>query len=68
MLNSVLGTVKNGRIELAEQVSLAEGMKLLVIFLPSENDSEFWVKASQPSLAAIWDNPQDDQYASLLET
>lgn len=30
-------------------------------------DDGFWLKASEPSLAAIWDNPDDDVYAELLE-
>ena len=34
--------------------------------LPDE-DSQFWLHASQPGLSAIWDNPQDDVYAQLLE-
>lgn len=28
---------------------------------------DFWLKASQPSLDAVWDNPDDDIYAELLE-
>ena len=69
MLSSILAVVKNGKIELTEEAPLAEGAKLLITFLPTpEEDNEFWLHASQPSLAAIWDNPQDDSYAQLLET
>ena len=28
---------------------------------------DFWLKASEPSLDAIWDNSEDDVYAELLE-
>ena len=28
---------------------------------------DFWLKASEPSLNAIWDNSEDDIYAELLE-
>lgn len=28
---------------------------------------DFWLKASQPSLDAIWNNSEDDIYADLLE-
>ena len=28
--------------------------------------NDFWLKASQPSLDAIWDNSEDDVYAELL--
>ena len=29
---------------------------------------DFWLKASEPSLDAIWDNCEDDVYAELVET
>ncbi len=28
--------------------------------------NDFWLKASEPSLNAIWDNCEDDVYAELL--
>jgi len=28
---------------------------------------DFWLKASESSLDAIWDNPEDDVYEELLE-
>jgi hypothetical protein len=31
------------------------------------DDDAFWLRASEPSLAVIWDNPEDDIYAELLE-
>lgn len=31
------------------------------------DDDDFWLNASEPSLAAVWDNPDDDIYAELLE-
>jgi hypothetical protein len=68
MLTSVLAVVRNGKIELTEQAALPEGTRVLVTFLPNEDDQEFWAHASQPSLDAIWNNPQDDVYAKLLET
>jgi hypothetical protein len=67
MLNSVLGFVKNGKVEFAEQTPLAEGARLLITFLPPEDDNDFWLRASESSLQAIWDHPQDDVYAQLLE-
>lgn len=68
MLSSVWAVVRNGRIELAEETPLEEGARLLVTVLPHEEDQQFWLHASQTSLAEIWDNPQDDAYAQLLET
>jgi hypothetical protein len=29
--------------------------------------SQFWSEASEASLAAIWDNAEDDAYAQLLQ-
>lgn len=31
------------------------------------NADDFWLNASEVSLNAIWDNPEDDVYAELLE-
>ena len=67
MLNTVWAVVREGRIELLEQVALPEGTKLLVTFAPSEDDRQFWAAVSQSSLENIWGNEQDDVYAQLLE-
>jgi hypothetical protein len=32
-----------------------------------EEEPEFWLRASESSLAEIWDNLQDEEYAKLLE-
>jgi hypothetical protein len=29
---------------------------------------DFWLKASEPSLDAIWDNSEDDIYGEILKT
>ena len=31
------------------------------------NGDDFWLNASEVSLNAIWDNPEDDVYAELLK-
>ena len=67
MLNSVLGYVKNGKIEFSEQASLTEGARVLVTFLPLENEDAFWLSASESSLKAICNHPEDDTYAQLLQ-
>ena len=67
MLNTMWAVVHEGKIELLEDVDLPEGGKLLVTLLPSDEDSQFWLEASQSSLDAIWDNVEDDIYAELLE-
>lgn len=67
MLNSVLAFVKDGKVEFAEQTPLAEGTRLLITVLPPDDDQGFWMQASESSLTAIWDHPQDDEYAQLLK-
>lgn len=66
MLQTLWATVEGGRIQLSEQLDLPEGTKLLVTVLPDDED-QFWLAASQTSLAAVWDNAEDDAYAQLLE-
>jgi hypothetical protein len=66
MMQTVLAVIHDGKIELAEPVDLPEGAKVLVTLLP-EDESRFWVEASQKSLAAVWDNAEDDAYAQPLE-
>jgi hypothetical protein len=67
MLSTAWATVKDGKIELLEPMPLPEGAKLLVTVMPPEEEADFWLRASEHSLAEIWDNPQDDEYAKLLE-
>jgi hypothetical protein len=66
MFTSIWGIVRGGRVELCDAAPLEEGARLLVTVLPPEGEHEFWLHASQSSLSAIWDNPQDDAYAELL--
>ena len=60
--------VREGHIELLEPANLPEGSRVLIL-LPSTEESEsgFWLGAAQESLQEIWDNPEDDVYAALLE-
>jgi hypothetical protein len=46
MLNTVKAIVKEGRIELMEQVHIPEGAEVLVTIL--SDDAEFWLRASEP--------------------
>jgi hypothetical protein len=54
------------KIEIAEQTSLPEGARLVITVLLPDEDKDFWLRASEPSLVAIWNHPQDDAYAQLL--
>lgn len=65
MLNTLWAVVREGKIELLESANLSEGTKVLVTLLPDE-ESEFWLLASQSSLDNIWNNDEDDVYAELL--
>ncbi|MEY4168902.1 MAG: hypothetical protein RIR52_2726 [Acidobacteriota bacterium] len=65
MLNTVRAVVKEGRIELLENVNLPEGVEVLVTIL--SEDEKFWMEASEPSLSTIWNNAEDDIYEQLLE-
>ena len=67
MLNTLRAVVQKEKIELLEKVNLPEGTKVLVTVLPDDNESEFWLKTSQSSLDAIWNNAEDDVYAELLK-
>ncbi len=65
MLQTVRAIVRNGKIELLESVTLAEGVPLLVTVL-TQDETDFWLASSQTALNRIWDNAEDDIYAELL--
>jgi hypothetical protein len=71
MLNSIWATIHDGRIEPAEPVDLPEGARVLVTLLPDDEanyaEANFWSGASDSSLAAVWDNTEDDVYGQLLD-
>lgn len=67
LLRTLWATVPEGKIELLEAAELPDGVRVLVTVLP-EDEAEFWLQASQPSLNAVWDNAEDDIYAQLLQT
>ena len=66
MSKTLRAIIREGKIEPLEQVDLPEGSKVLVALL-SDEEAEFWLQAGQASLDTIWDNPEDDVYARLLE-
>jgi len=66
MMQTLRAVIHDGRIELSEPAELPEGANVLVTLL-SEDENRFWLAASEKSLAAIWDNAEDDAYAQLLE-
>jgi hypothetical protein len=65
MLKTLWATVRQGKVELLDLTELPEGSRLIVTLLP-DDEADFWLKSSQTSLDAIWDNTEDDVYAQLL--
>ena len=65
-MNTVRGIVHAGRIEFLEPFEVPEGTEVLVA-VPPGDENEFWLKASEGSLDAIWNNSEDDVYEQLLE-
>jgi hypothetical protein len=66
MLKTLWATVQKGKIELLEASELVERTKILVTVLSDDYESEFWLRVSQNSLDAVWNNTEDDIYAQLL--
>jgi hypothetical protein len=64
-MQNIRAVVREGRIELLEEVEIPEGTEVIVT--PLTDDSDFWVSISESSLDSIWDNTEDDVYAELLE-
>ena len=64
MLNTVRAVVQEGSIRLLEEIELPDGTQVLVT--PLIDAPNFWLQASEPSLAAVWENEEDDTYAKLL--
>jgi hypothetical protein len=64
MMNTVRAIVREGRIQLLEEIELPEGTEVLVTPLLDETD--FGRRASESSLDAVWDNPEDNVYVQLL--
>ena len=66
MLTTIWAEVRDGKVELTEDVALAEGARVLVTVLSQENENGFWLQASHAALDEVWNNAEDDVYAELL--
>ncbi|MDZ4858001.1 MAG: hypothetical protein SGI88_03385 [Candidatus Hydrogenedentes bacterium] len=66
MLNTIKAVMKDGKIELLEQIEIPEGSSILATVL-ADDEEEFWLKVSESSLGSIWDNNANDTYAELLD-
>ncbi|MGI8898295.1 MAG: antitoxin family protein [Pyrinomonadaceae bacterium] len=65
MQERIRAVVNQGKIEPLEKLDVPDGTQVLITVL--SNGDDFWLSASEPSLDAIWNNPEDDVYAELLE-
>jgi hypothetical protein len=66
MINTIWAVIRDGKIVPLEAVTVPEGTRALVTLLPEE-DTGFWLTASESSLNEVWGNVEDDVYAELLE-
>ena len=62
---NILGNLFHGKVELLEQIEVPDGTRVLVTILP-DDDTDFWLQASQSSIDTVWNNSEDDVYAQLL--
>lgn len=63
---TIWAVVRDGKIVPLEDVKIPEGTRALVTLLPEE-DTGFWLVASESALSEVWSNTEDDVYADLLE-
>jgi hypothetical protein len=70
-LKTVWTVVREGKIELLENLSLSEGARVLVTLMPDEDEQQFSMDASERSalrssaslsLAEVWENTEDDTF------
>jgi hypothetical protein len=64
MLTTVRAVMKDGKLTLLENIEIPEGTEVLIT--PLVDEASFFLKASESSLGAIWNNEEDDIYAELL--
>lgn len=64
MLNTIRAIIKEGKIELLEEIDIPDGTEVLVT--PLIDDTDFLLKASHPAIDTVWDNEDDNVYAELL--
>ena len=67
MFSTLLAVVRDNKIELLEDATIPNGTHALVTLLTKPDDLEFWRRASQESLDAVWNNEEDDVYAQILK-
>lgn len=66
MLKTVRAIVRQGKVELLEDIQLSEGSRVLVTLIYEKYNEQFWITASEADLNKVWDNQKDEIYAELL--
>jgi len=66
MMRTIWAVVRDGKALPVEATELPEGARVLLTVL-DDDEGDFWLRACQKSLDAIWDNAEDDVYAELLK-
>lgn len=66
MINTVWAVIHDGRIEPLDKIDAPDGTRVLVTLL-LEDEADFWIGASAPSLDEVWNNVEDDRYAELIK-
>ena len=67
MSQTVWAVIHDGKIEPLEGIPFPEGAKVIVTLLTEEDEPQFWLSASEASLADVWENDEDNIYAELLQ-
>jgi hypothetical protein len=67
MLQTVWAVIHDGKIEPLEGITFPEGAKVIVTLLTEEDEPQFWLSASETSLAEVWQNDEDNIYAELFQ-
>jgi len=67
MLQTVWAVIRAGKIEPLEGITFPEGARVIVTLLTEEDEPQFWLSASETSLAEVWENNEDNIYAELLQ-
>ena len=65
MMNTIWAVIRDGKIVPLETVKVPEGTRALVTLLPEE-DTGFWLAASESALSEVWGYTEVDVYAELL--
>ena len=55
-MKTVWAVVREGKIELLENISLKEGARVLVTLMPDDDEQQFWLDVSDRSLVEVWEN------------